>query len=120
MSKLLEVRLEILQVLSYNSLVHGQISYLTFCGEIVLHIGLVAEIFKGMCPRILFVIFASQELSLLHQIVIHIGVIVAPFVNTVLVLFLIQDILLFPSVNTVESSTALFRVYKRILFGFEV
>lgn len=117
MSKLLEVRLEILHVLSYNSLVHGQISYLTLSGKIALKIGLVTEILESMRPRIKFVIFALHKLSLLHQIVIHIGVIVVPFVNTVLVLFVFQNVLLFIGVNTVESR---FRVRNRILFGFEV
>ena len=117
MSKLLEVRLEILHVLSYNSLVHGQISYLTLSGKIALQIGLVTEILESMCPRIKFVIFALHKLSLLHQIVIHVGVIVVPFVNAVLVLFVFQNVLLFIGVNTVESR---FRVRNRILFGFEV
>ena len=120
MSKLLEVRLEIFHVLAYYSCVHGQISYLTFCGEIALQIWLVAEILESMCPRILLVIFALQELSLLYQIVIHIRVIVTPFVNAVLVLFLVHDVLLFLGVNTVEPITTMFRVDKRFLFGFEV
>ena len=117
MSKLLKMWLEILHVLSHDSCVHGQISYFTFCSEITLQVGLVSEILESMCPRILFIIFALQEFPLLHQIVIHIGVIVTPFVNAVLILFPVQNVLLFLSINTVESTGACC-VRKRLLFGF--
>ena len=123
MSKLLKMWLEILHVLSHDSCVHGQISYFTFCSEITLQVGLVAEILESMCPRILFIIFALQEFPLLHQIVIHIGVIVTPFVNAVLILFPVQNVLLFLSINTVESTGACYLccpVRKRLLFGFQI
>lgn len=56
---------------------------------------------------------------MLDEVVIHVGVVVAPFVNIILILFPIQNTFLLFSINTVESARTFF-IHEGLLFSLKI